>query len=455
MTQNSAFNPMSANYSGGGTSVNPLPASSLDGEINTFLSNNVLTTKITPELTNKLRYRYYDFDNETPQLLFYQWISYDQTTCCGEGAIQTLTMKYDKQDASEALNWRPSRYWNFNADYNFERYDWTQADVTATNENTGKVSADYTPFTWLTARSSASYGYRTYENYSYVNNVWSIQVPNAATLPLVCGSASNAACTQTAFGYASAYQQFMFDNRQQSRARFALDVVVLPHVTVSPTVQYQDDYYGLDPNFQEGIDDRRSLSWGADIAYAASSSLSLVLSYYKEYGDMSMYGVNIPHNAACGNIGCGPGSAGTTTYSASDNATVDTVSAGAQWAAVPDKLNLNVRLALSKGSDQEQLVQTGGIPPTGGQYPADTTWFTHLDATAIYKFDPAWVRSVGWKGDLKAKLRYTWESNSVSNWQNDSVLAFATTQNVNALLLASDNPNYNVQMVAASLIASW
>ena len=46
--------------------------------------------------------------------------------------------------------------------------------MTATNEDTGKISVDYKPFTWLTARSSTSYGYRTYENYSYVDNVWLI-----------------------------------------------------------------------------------------------------------------------------------------------------------------------------------------------------------------------------------------------------------------------------------------
>ena len=264
-----------------------------------------------------------------------------------------------------------------------------------------------------------------------MNNVWSIQIPNAATLPLVCGPASNAACTQSTFGYASAYQQFMFDNRQQTRGQFALDVVVLPRITVSPTIRYHDDYYGINPSYQEGIDDRKSLSWGADVAYAASGDFNLVFSYYKEYGYMSMYGVNIPHGAACGNVGCGPGSPGTTTYGASDNATVDTISAGAEWAAIPDKLQLNVRLALSKGSDQETLWQQSGAAPTGGQYPADTTWFTHLDATATYKFDPTWVRSLGWKGDVKAKLRYTWESNSVSNWQNDSVLPFSTTQGAN------------------------
>ncbi len=48
-----------------------LPASSLNGAINTLLSNNVITTQITPELKSKLSYRYYDFDNNTPELLFH------------------------------------------------------------------------------------------------------------------------------------------------------------------------------------------------------------------------------------------------------------------------------------------------------------------------------------------------------------------------------------------------
>jgi len=62
---------------------------------------------------------------------------------------------------------------------------------------------------------------------------------------------------------------------------------------------------------------------------------------------------------------------------------------------------------------------------------------------------------MGWKGDLKAKLRYTWERYEDMNWQNDPVVPFAATQGANLLLLASDNPNYNVQMIAGSLIASW
>jgi hypothetical protein len=37
---------------------------------------------------------------------------------------------------------------------------------------------------------------------------------------------------------------------------------------------------------------------------------------------------------------------------------------------------------------------------------------------------PAQNRTCGWTGDLKAKVRYTWESNSVANWQDDLLMPF-------------------------------
>src|SRR5208337_1456960 len=60
MTQNDAFIPMTINP-GATAAALALPAGSLNGQINTLLSNNVVTTKITPELTNKANYRYYNY----------------------------------------------------------------------------------------------------------------------------------------------------------------------------------------------------------------------------------------------------------------------------------------------------------------------------------------------------------------------------------------------------------
>ena len=46
----------------------------------------------------------------------------------------------------------------------------------------------------------------------------------------------------------------MTDNRERWKANFAIDMVALPGVTVTPNFKYQDDYYGLDPNNQTGFD---------------------------------------------------------------------------------------------------------------------------------------------------------------------------------------------------------
>ena len=45
--------------------------------------------------------------------------------------------------------------------------------------------------------------------------------------------------------YSTAYQQFMFDNRERTKADFLLDVVVAPGVTITPTFKYKDDFYPL------------------------------------------------------------------------------------------------------------------------------------------------------------------------------------------------------------------
>ena len=174
-------------------------------------------------------------------------------------AISSLSISYIKQNAGAELNWRPSREWNLNAEYGYERYNYTETDVNITNENSGKLSADWKPTNWLTARTSGYYADRRYDTYDYDLFVAAIQFPPAN--PAVPGSAA----TTSSWFYSPAYQQFMFDNRERTKANFAVDVVAFRGVTISPNVKYQDDYYGLNPKNQEGINDNTSTSWGVDV----------------------------------------------------------------------------------------------------------------------------------------------------------------------------------------------
>jgi MtrB/PioB family decaheme-associated outer membrane protein len=488
MRQNDQFQPMTNNplavaspFNGGApwNTLGALPQTSLDGAINTLLINNVITTKILPDLTSKLTYRYYNFDNETPQVIFPCWISNDGTGAtiakggnpCGgataagtgfENTISSLSIAYAKQDAGTALNWRPAREWNFNAEYGYERYNYSQTDVNVTNENSGKLSVDWKPTGWFTVRASGGYGVRTYENYNYQQFVQSIQFP---TVPPFTPQQS------TSWFYAPAYQQFMFDHRQRTIANMAVDLVAFRGVTITPTFKFKDDNYGLNPQNQEGVSDSRQTSAGVDVGWVITPYLSFAVSYYWEYYDQTLYNytntatVSIlglpagwPFEAAPGN--CTTGLLANCLITTSDKERINTFTAVANWAAIPDQLDLTVRYTASKGLDQQRLLTNApstacGGPTCQGAFPDVTTWFQRLDATAIYKFDRARLTQMGWFGDLKAKLRYTWESNAVANWQDDLLMPFTPVISTTALWLGWNNPNYNVQMIAASLISSW
>jgi hypothetical protein len=70
-----------------------------------------------------------------------------------------------------------------------------------------------------------------------------------------------------------------------------------------------------------------------------------------------------------------------------------------------------------------------------------TTWYQRLDASATYKFDKQQVARLGWKGDVKAKLRYTWERNSVSWYASDW---YAPGYSTSVFVMGWDKPEHNV-----------
>jgi MtrB/PioB family decaheme-associated outer membrane protein len=439
MRQNDSFIPMTAFPGAIMTPVTTLPASSLNGAINTVLSNNVITTKLTPELTSKASYRYYDFINNTPELNFANgWIGLDRNpaTTAPEIAMTSLAMAYTKQNAGEELNWRPSKEWNLGAAYGYERYNWTRADADVTNEHSGKLFADWKPATWFSTRSSISYARRRYENYDYYQFVANTQYDGAAA----------------ANGYSTSYRQLMIDNRDRWRANLAADIELIHGLTLTPTFQYGDDNYGLDPSTEDGLRDSRSWDAGIDATYLFDPGLSVTVGYLREYSTQLVYNCNCDTHGAPSTTPTPANFMETT-----DRTTVDTFTALVRYAAIPNKLDLSLRYALSHGIDHQQLIQASGAAPTGGQFPDVTTWFQRLDATAVYTFDKQTVASMGWRGNVKAKLHYVWERNSVSDWSSDGLALYDPTfeSGANAIFMAYGNPNYNVHMLMTSLAFSW
>jgi len=508
MTQNATFLPMTDNPNAqaapaawpgqfwnqvntgfiNGTNNFGHPTNNLNGDIETLLSNNVFTTPITPDLTSKFTYRYYDFNNQTPNILFPCWISYGQTgiapsagSPCGTGGnentAQSLSISYVKQNVGEEFNWRPDREWNFNAAYGYERYDWSEADVSATNENSGKLSADWHPASWFDARLSGYFAERRYEGaYNYLGNVADVQYPNIGggypsyqSSPGVFTSCSSPCISP-------AYRQFMYDNRDETKLNFLTNITVFQGVTVSPSVKYQEDYYGINPNYNIGMSDNVMVSTGVDVVYVPHPDLSFSFSYYWEKYDTLFYSTSANGSSLANSAGGGlnyTASGLSSVVTNRDNEYVNTFVAAMNYAIIPNKLNFDLRASVSDGvvAQSTACIPLGTVNPanvtgsTCGVYPNDTNLFEHVEANLTYKFDPAFLVDNGFK-DMKLRLRYTWERNAVANWQNDPLAPFTSSVNPTgsaltgtltntALWMAYDNPNYNVQAVAASLIVSW
>jgi len=449
MRQDDPFMPMTSNPNAL-PAAQVLPATSLNGAINTLLSNNVLTTKITSDVTSKLSYRYYDYQNDTPEILFSPgcgvattcWVSYDHLTAGGLGterAIRSLSMAYTKQNVAEEVVWRPTKQWNLGAAYGFERFDYTRADVNVTNENSFKVFGDWKPLSNVTVRSSAYYSDRQLENYNYLAYVGNVQFPNPAA---------------TSWFYQSSYRQLMLDNRYRSKANFAVDVEVAPGLVVTPNAKYQDDRYGVNSVTEQGLQDSTSWNAGIDVTYVVNPNATVMVGYLREQYHQTLYGISCTGvTAASGNTTCA--TAATYPTQTTDSTAVDTFTAMARVAAIPQKLDLEMRYTVSHAVDKTKLIGNPATDPVSGQFPDNSTLFQRLDTTAIYTLDPDFVARLGWKGNVKAKLHYAWERNAENNWAQDPVAPFSPAISPASVFLGYFNPNYNVHLLSGSLIATW
>lgn len=154
-----------------------------------------------------------------------------------------------------------------------------------------------------------------------------------------------------------------------------------------------------------------------------------------------------------------------TTFSSPVKGNVNTFMAGANYCAIRDKVNFDLRYTVSlDDSGQPVYFDNGTQPGSGGnysQYPNVHTTWQRLEATEKYKFDKETVRQLSWKNDITAKLRYSWKRNSVNNWQNDTMQTYVYTATAPGSgygymnWLVYDNPNCNVQFITASLTFKW
>jgi hypothetical protein len=223
-------------------------------------------------------------------------------------------------------------------------------------------------------------------------------------------------------------------------------------LTITPTFGFRDDIYLLDPTKEVGLNRDRSRFMGVEAGWLVDPSTRVLLSYMNE-----------PRSQVITSAGQGvPPFAPTAYYKADVSDRVNTYIVALDQTLIPNKLDIRASYTLAHADNTQPLFFANGTGPSaasGGQYPAVKSNFQRVEAQAKYRFEDDLVQRLGFKGEVFAKLRYTYERNSVQNWQTDTMQAYMYSPQLTAVgymtWLAQDNPNYNVHLLAASLVMKW
>jgi MtrB/PioB family decaheme-associated outer membrane protein len=429
------------------TQIRPYPAASLNGEVNAFLTNNVLYSRLTSDLTNTARVRYYDRRDNTPTLTFANYAYADS----GLATTQPLTRaphSYTRLNLEDDLKWQASRMWTFGFGYFFERYTYENGEVNATNESGARAYINMTPWSWLTGRASVQYAQRRYDQW--------------------LGGTSATDFAQNAM------RQFFVQNRDQTKASGIFEIQLTKDMTVSPNggmrwIEYPTDAVrGQLANIVTnslGTQSDRSWNVGADIGVRVTPEFRFTFGYnYEEH---------LLYMQSC----CGGATGGLTVgnrWSTQIAQHYNTFVTSALWNVIPGKLDIlaDYVLAISNEANSTIGCSSGNTSCTGNNsvgitppWPDEKNYFQRFNVVTKYYVDPGVVKQMGFVGNITLKARYTFEKNSNTNWAIDNFTPYSPsaadaggtdiTNGGRSLFLAYNNPNYTAQILALSVVAQW
>jgi MtrB/PioB family decaheme-associated outer membrane protein len=407
-------------------SINPLvPAvtyTTPNRDARTMLFNNVLYTQITSNVKTTLKYRYYDYNtlDDSPVIVFPTWYSNPDTNT---GATTDAEMRYPrnftKQNADAQIDYRPWKWLNVGALYDWERWDRDFRNVAVTNENTGKIFADST-WGFSTLRASLQYGQRRYDDYINFDG------------------ANN-----------DAFRMKDLANRDRTKGLVTWTVDVTDMLSVTPNGGFRYDDYQTDIEFftpgEIGLKKDNSWNAGIDATLHVSPALAFFVSYMYERGYREVFENASPPKA--------------------DVATTDTdhtFIVGSKLTVIPQKLFINTNFSYTRAISQWDL----GCTPAGCQYDPLAVYpdvhnnLTRLDMTAKYMLDDSVLRNAGFVGKAFVKLRVLWERNTNDAWQplQDQFGWLVNPTNATtaySIWLGTGQTNYDVVMGQVSFGVKW
>lgn len=146
------------------TSQLVLPQKSLDGEIRTLTGNYWVGYKPIKQLALEGSFNYYEFDNQTPEIVFPGYVA-DGDHVLDTLGRASLPYEYIKKDFGIKASVKPVSYLSAGLSFKRERFSRDHRNVHRSNENSFGFSLDIFPLSWISLRNSYTRAERNAENY--------------------------------------------------------------------------------------------------------------------------------------------------------------------------------------------------------------------------------------------------------------------------------------------------
>jgi MtrB/PioB family decaheme-associated outer membrane protein len=424
-TQDDTFLPHTNNPTLAGSSSLVLPASNLDGFVQTILLNLNAVSRPLPSLTLTAKYRLYDLIDDSDELVFPGHVIDDRTLV--NEPRQSRDFSYLKQNAELDARWRFGTPVALTGGIGWEYWDRSQSrEAPTTNEYFGKLALDVTPVDWFLGRLTwipSSRRVSSYNTDAYVQHAVVEDDPSD-----LAGQ-----------GQSLSLRKYDEANRNSQRIDLMLQFTPFETLTISPIGGYRYDDY---PDSTLGLQNAETWSLGIDIGWSPVPWLSFSAGYEYEYGKTHQQSRSREQT-------------GTTifdfpdfTWTSESVDRIQTVYASLRATLIPKALEWTLGLAYQTANGQVNT--SNPVKPTSGtaaqdanatakSFPATDESLIRIGTAIRYAFGKGWAATVA----------YAFEKFTGTNFRTDGLNPFVPGNT--SIWLGSDARDYTAQYVTLSL----
>jgi MtrB/PioB family decaheme-associated outer membrane protein len=410
-----------------------LPQDSLEGKAGITTVNASIVNRAIPRTTLGLRYRYFDHNEMTDQLVFPAHVVNDLSLV--NEARQTSAFGYSRHNVDADARYRPFTFLATTVGGGWERWnrDPVHREVPKSDEYYVKLAADWTPVDWFLARATYKPSWRRINEYNTFAHIAHTVIEDEL-------APAEAAQTQSVL-----LRKFDEGERDRQQADITLQFTPFETLTIGLNGTWRNDDY-LGGRF--GLRDATTWSAGVDATWTPQEQVTVSGSYVYESIFQKWKSRNRDVATVAGQSVVSDFEDWNWISDALDR--VHTLQIGARIALIPRKLDWSIlgSLAYALGevdnrNETAPLTHPPGFNSTANatarRQPAFQDILIHLETGLRYWFTKNWA----------AGFSYAFETFDKNDWRTDGLNPFVPGSN--SIYLGNELRNYTAHMVKATL----